>query len=117
MKILNILGALLALAALGVITLIAVIEIQSAISERRVTATVESIMTGSDADDLSRRLGRPAQVLTNSEQIAYWTSQGETTPENCDLQMYATESIPYRWILVYIDRTTRRVVRAKWTSM
>jgi hypothetical protein len=118
----KILGVLLLVGVLCVVGFIALIELMSQRSERVVVATVAQLSPGTPFSAAVQRLGQPAQTFTNGEEIVYWAEHVGSRVEariatNSVLHAFVHRGTPFRWILVYTDRKSQRVLYADWCHM
>jgi hypothetical protein len=121
-KAAKIFGVLLLLAVLCVVGLIAVIEFISHRSQREVVSTVAQLSPGTPFSSAVERLGRPTQAFTNAEEIVWWVEKNGARVEarvatNSVLHTFVHRGPPFRYILVYTDRESQRVVYADWCHM
>jgi hypothetical protein len=118
----KILGVLLMLAVLCVVGVIAVVEFIRHRSQREVVATVAQLSPGTPFSSALERLGRPTQAFTNAEDIVWWVEQNGARVEariatNSVLHTFVHRGVPFRYILVYTDRESQRVIYANWCHM
>ena len=121
-KFAKILGVLLLLAVLCVVVLIAVIEFVRHRSKDDVIDAVTQLSPGTAFSSAVKRLGRPTQVFTNAEEIVWWVEKNGSHVEprvatNSVLHTFVHRGPPFRYILVYTDRESQRVIHANWCTM
>ena len=121
-KFTKIFGVLLLLVVLGVICLIAVVEFVRHRSQREVVSTVSQLTPGTPFSSAVQRLGQPTQTFTNGEEIISWIERVGARVEprvatNSVLHTFVHHGPPFRYILVYTDRESQRVVYADWCHM
>ena len=121
-KFTKIFGVLLLLVVLGVICLIAVVEFVRHRSQRDVVSTVSQLTPGTPFSSAVQRLGQPTQTFTNGEEIISWIERVGARVEprvatNSVLHTFVHHGPPFRYILVYTDRESQRIVYADWCHM
>lgn len=118
----KILGVLLLLVALCVVGLIAVIEFVRNRSQKEVVSTVAQLSPDTPFSVAVQRLGQPTQVFTKGEEIVWWVEKVGARVDPCVatnsmLHTFVHRGLPFRYILVYTDRESQRVVYADWCHM
>ena len=121
-KSVKILGVLLLLVLLCVFGLIAVIEFVTHRSQREVVSTVSQLTPGTPFSAAVQRLGQPTQVFTNADEIVAWAERVGAHVEprvatNSVLHTFVHHGPPFRYVLIYTDRESQRVVYADWCHM
>ncbi|HEY1174236.1 MAG TPA: hypothetical protein VGH19_22915 [Verrucomicrobiae bacterium] len=109
-------------AAAGLLLLVAgligLIEWQRWRSLREVKQVVAQIAPGTPFTNVVQQLGKPVDVIADS---LYMLLRGTRKEENFVgdkvLHMFLHRGPPFRWILIYTDKDSSRVVYADWTSM
>jgi len=113
---------LLAAGLVGVLLLIAgfigLIEWQSWRSLRQVKQVVAQIAPGTPFTNVVQQLGKPVYVIADSPyMILRGTRKEEGFVADKVLHMFMHRGPPYRWILIYTDKDSERVVYADWSAM
>ncbi len=121
-KFAKILGVLLLLVVLCVVGLIAVIELVRHRSQKEVVSTVAQLSPGTPFSVAVQRLGQPTQVFANGDEIVWWVKKLGARVEpsiatNSMLHTFVHRGPPFRYILVYTDRESHRVLYADWCHM
>ena len=121
-KFAKILGVLLLLVVLCVIGLIAVVQFVTHRSQREVVSTVSQLTPGTPFSAAVQRLGQPTQTFTNGEEIVSWVERVGSHVEarvatNSVLHTFVHSGPPFRYILVYTDRESQRILYADWCHM
>lgn len=121
-SIVKLAGALFLLAALCVGCLVAVIEVVRYRSQKEVLSIVAQLAPGTPFSVAVQRLGRPKQIYTNDKEIISWVERVGAHVEpglatNSILHVFVHRGPPFRYILVYTDRESQRVVYADWCHM
>jgi hypothetical protein len=121
-KFAKILGVLLLLVLVGVIGFIAVIGFIDYRSEREVVSIVAQLKPGTPFSFAMQRLGQSMYVITNDEGIdaglEMFGARGESRiPANSVLHAFVHRGPPYRFILVFTDRESEKIVHAEWCHM
>jgi hypothetical protein len=121
-KVAKILGVLLLLVVLCVVGLIVVIEFVRHRSQKEVLSTIAQLSPGTPFSVAVQRLGQPTQTFTNGEEIVSWIERLGARVEprvatNSVLHTFVHSGPPFRYILVYTDRESQRVVYADWCHM
>ena len=121
-RLAKILGGLVLVVALCIVGLIALVEFQSHRSQRQVVAVVAQLSPGTPYSAAVHLLGQPTQTLTNSEDIVSWVANvgsriDAQVATNSLLHTFVHQGPPFRYILVYTDRNSQRVVYADWCFM
>lgn len=112
-RLAKILGVLVALVVLCVVGLITVIEFMHARSAREVRQIVAQITPGTSFSDVATRLGRATKTFTSEDEIrVLGTSHEESIITNSVLYVFNHVGPPIRWIVVYTDRQSQRVLYA-----
>lgn len=84
-------------------------------SRREITRIVLQLTPGTPFSTVVSRLGKPSRTFTNTELIELWgTQKDKTVTTNSTLHMFMHHAIPLRWILVYTDKESQRVIYADW---
>jgi hypothetical protein len=88
-------------------------------SKRELTQLVSKLKPGTPFSDVTSCLGEPSQIYTNSEEIeAFGTTKDKRITTNCLMyKFFMRKSIPFRWVLIYTDRSTNAVIYADWQDM
>jgi len=121
-RVAKILGVLLLLAAICVGGLIAMVEFARHRSQRQVADIVAQFSPGTPFAVVLQRLGQPRQTITNGEEIVWWVEKLGSHVEsrvatNSALHTFVHSGPPFRYILVYTDRESQKVVYANWCHM
>lgn len=121
-KFAKILAVLSLLVVLCIVVLIAVVEFVRHRSEREVVATVAQISSGTPFSTVVQRLGQPMQTFTNAGEMVSWVEKVGSKVEphiatNSVLHAFVHRGLPFRFILVYTDRESQKVVHADWCHM
>ena len=121
-KCTKIIGVLLLLVLLCVLGIIVAVEFVTRRSQREVVATVAQLLPGTQFSAAVQRLGQPTQSFTNGEEIVSWVERVGAHVEprvasNSVLHTFVHHGTPFRYILVYTDRESQRVVYADWCHM
>ena len=112
-RLAKILGVFATLAILCVVGFITVIEFQHARSGREIRQIVAQITPGTSFSDVTCRLGQATQTFTNEDDIrVFGTSHEASIITNSVLYAFGHRGPPYRWIVVYTDRQSQRVLYA-----
>lgn len=103
----------------GLICLVKFLE-QS--SKREVIAIVARLTPGTPLSVAVEHLGQPTEIFKTSGDIIWWLEKAGTRVEpglasNTVLHVFAHSGQPYRYVLVYTDRDTRKIVHADWCPM
>ena len=117
-RLAKILGLLVTLVLLCVIGIIGAIEYWSARSARELGQIVAQLPPGTAFTAVTNRLGQAMRTITVEDQIrVFGTSSEASLITNSILHMFAHRGPPYRWILVYTDRQSQRVLYADSKDM
>ena len=121
-KLLKVFGAALLAGVLVVVGLIAIIEYLHRRSQREVVAIVSQLAPGVPFSMAVQRLGRPTQMFTNADEIVWWVEKNGSRVEasvatNSFLHTFVHRGPPFRFVLVYSDRESQKVVHANWCGM
>jgi hypothetical protein len=113
---------LLAAGLLGVLLLIAgfigLIEWQSWRSLRQVKEVVAQMVPGTPFTNVVQQLGKPVDAITDSQyMLLRGTRKEEGFVADKVMHMFVHRGPPYRWILIYTDKDSERVVYADWSAM
>ena len=112
-RLAKILGVLMALAVLLVVGFIAVVEFLRARSGREIREVVTQLTPGTPFSDVTTRLGQATQTFTSEDDIrVFGTSHDASIITNSVLYAFSHRGPPYRWIVVYTDRQSQRVLYA-----
>jgi hypothetical protein len=111
-------GAVVLGGVMLVVAFIVIIEVQSRRSLRQLQQVVAQLAPPTAFTTVLQRLGNPNQSHTNADVIAlYGTRKDESFITNTVLHMFSHRGPPYRWILIYTDRESERVLYADWHHM
>jgi len=114
----KILAGVLFGAVVVVVGLIGIIEFQTSRSESQVQRIVAQIPPDTLFSTVVQQLGSPIQSYTNAAEIqAFGIIKEPNFIKNCALHMFTHRGPPSRWILIYTDQQSQRVVFAAWTHM
>jgi hypothetical protein len=106
---------LLTLSMAGVIVLM---EIRAKHAREEIAALAAEFVPGTSFSTVVTRLGPPTRTLTIPEEMR---SLGPRTEpaflKNSALHMFMRPGPPYRWLLVYTDRQSRKVSYATWRDI
>ena len=109
---------IVAVVVLCAVGLIVVVEAQTRHSQKQVSDIVAQFAPGTPFTNVVSRLGLPNSSLTNAEEIQVFGSLNEPgIVTNSVLHMFVHRGPPYRWILIYTDKGSQKVVYAGWKSM
>lgn len=98
--------------------LIVGIVLQTHRSKRQVEDIVKQMKPGEPFTVVLEKLGHPVYAITNAVDIGRMGSrQDEPFVTDTVLYKFGHRGPPYRWILIYTDRESLRVVYADWTNM
>jgi hypothetical protein len=112
-RLAKILGALVALAVLLVVGFIVFVEVLRARSSREIREVVAQLTPGTPFSDVTTRLGQATQTFTSQDDIrVFGTSHDASIITNSVLYAFSHRGPPYRWIVVYTDRQSQRVLYA-----
>ena len=99
-------------------TFIVVIEVRSRSSLSEVKQIVAQLAPGTPFSQVVQQLGSPMRSYTNAEEMAAFGTRMEgSLITNTSLHQFPHRGPPYRWIFVYTDRMSQRVVLADWRNM
>ena len=118
----QILGALLFATALGGLGLIAIVEFIRHCSPRPVMAVVGLLSPGTSFSVTMQRLGQLTQNFTNGAELVCWAEKMHSRVEanvaiNSILHTFVHQGRPFRYVLVYTDQESQKVVFAEWCHM
>ncbi len=121
-KFAKILAVLLLLVVICIISLVAAVEFVSHRSQREVVSTVSQLTPGTSFSAAVQLLGQPTQTFTNGEEVVFWVEKVGARVEpgvakNSVLHTFVHDGPPFRYILVYTDRESQRIVYADWCDM
>jgi hypothetical protein len=113
---------LLAVGVAGIVLLglllIVVIEVQTKRSQKQVEELVARFPPETPFTTVVQQLGSATQTFTNAEDIVVMGSRKEESfAANKVLHMFSHRGTPFRWILIYTDKDSERVVYAAWSHM
>jgi hypothetical protein len=87
-------------------------------SRHQIAQLVSEIQLGASFPAVASRLGPESQTLTNSEYIeSYGTTKDASIVTNSTLHLFVYKAIPWRWICIYTDRDSQKVIYASWRDM
>lgn len=117
-RLAKIFGTMVLVGVLLVAIFIVVIEVGSRHSLREVKRIVAQFAPGTPFTRVVQQLGSPAQSHTNAEEIAaFGTRRDGNFITNTTLHQFTHRGPPFRWILVYTDRESLRVMFTDWRDM
>jgi hypothetical protein len=121
-RVAKILGVLFLVVVLCVLGLIAIVEFVTYRSQRAVVSTVAQLSPGTPFSVALQRLGQPTQTFTDGAELVSWVERVGARVEpfvatNSVLHTFVHRGPPFRYILVYTDRQSQRVVYADWCHM
>ncbi len=97
---------------------IGLIELQHLWSLRQVKQEVAKIVPGMTLTNVVQQLGKPVYVLTDTQYMLMRGTRKETNfVAGKVLHMFVHRGPPFRWILIYTDKDSERVVYADWSAM
>ena len=87
-------------------------------SEARLAVTLARLGPGTPLDDYVAELGRPTNHYTEPNVMKSWgPSTDESLLSKTELYYFWYRGVPYRFVVVYVDKTTRRSVLVTWKGM
>jgi len=114
----QVLAGLILLGILSIAGFIAIIEILWARSNRQVREIVAVLPSGTSFSAATNRLGKPGQSLTNEIDIrVFGTSKDEELITNSILHTFGHTGPPYRWIIIYTDKASEKVLHADFKDL
>lgn len=114
----RVLGVLALVGALLIAAFIGVVELQSRQSLRELKQLVVEFAPGTPFTHVVQRLGSPAQTHRAAQDMAvFGTRTDASLLTNSVLHMFIHRGPPYRWVLIYTDRESQRIVHANWKDM
>jgi multidrug efflux pump subunit AcrB len=121
-RVAKILGVLFLVVVLCVLGLIAIVEFVTYRSQREVVSTVAQLPPGTPFSVALQRLGQPTQTFRDGAEILSWVEKvgARVEPQvatNSVLHTFVHCGPPFRYILVYTDGESQRVVYADWCHM
>jgi hypothetical protein len=112
-RLARILGVLVALVLLLVVGFIAIVEFLRTRSGQEIREIVAQLTPGTPFSDVTTRLGQAAQTFTREDDIRdFGTSHDASIITNSVLYAFGHRGPPYRWIVVYTDKQSQRVLYA-----
>jgi len=107
------LGVLVTLIVLLMVGFIVVVELLRLRSGREIHEIVAKLPPGTPFSDVTTRFGQAMQTFTSEDEIrVFGTSHDASIITNSVLYAFGHRGPPYRWILVYTDRQSQRVLYA-----
>jgi hypothetical protein len=116
--LLKVLVAIVLLAILVIGGFMVTISVLHVKSRHQITQLVSEIRPGMSFSAVVSRLGSESQTLTNALYIeSYGTTKEASIVTNLTLHMFVHKAIPLRWICIYTDRDSQKVIYASWKDM
>ena len=113
-----ILSVVIVSAAVVVLCFIGIIEYQTNRSEREVQRLVSRFSPSTQFSNVVQQLGRPTNTYTNTADVQmFGIIKDPTFVNTCALHTFVHRGPPARWILIYTDHASQKVVFAAWTHM
>jgi hypothetical protein len=112
---LTVIFAMVVLAVAGVVTFM---EVQAGRSKQEISALAAQFAPGTSFAAVVNRLGPPTRTLTTLEELKALGPRKEIAfLKDSTLHMFMRPGPPYRWLLVYTDRDSRKVAYTTWKDM
>lgn len=87
-------------------------------SEARLAVFLARFGPGTPLSDYIAELGEPTHHFTGADEMKSWgPSTDETLLRTTELYYFWFSGVPYRYVVVYVDRNTRRSVWVTWEGM
>ncbi len=118
----KILAWLLVAAAVFIGCVIAGIELMTRNSQREVAALVQELSPGTPFSMAVQRLGQPKQVIGDADEIIFWSGKlgvniDKKVSTESRLYIFVHEGPPFRYVVVYTDVDSEKILHTDWCHM
>jgi hypothetical protein len=101
-----------------VVGVVIFMEVQAGRSKQEISALAAQFAPGTSFATVLKRLGPPTRTLTTLEELKTLGPRKELAfLKDSTLHMFMRPGPPYRWLLVYTDRESRKVSYTTWKDM
>ncbi|MDB6030518.1 MAG: hypothetical protein JWM16_856 [Verrucomicrobiales bacterium] len=112
------LAIIFSLVLLGVVGVIVFVEVQASRSKQEIATLAAQFAPGTSFAAVVNRLGPPTRTVTTQEELkALGPRKDLAFIKDSTLHMFMRPGPPYRWLLVYTDRQSRKVSYVTWKDM